>query len=320
MRVFYPLETVVRTAPLGLRCVDIATRSQVSEGLRVTALPSARPARESSAALTNSGFYSLQGLAGLHDFEFGSDEAATVSPPASPAGREFIVGFEDARGRYLPFALLLTLPRTKVVTTYLFSAPGRGSVPGLTVIRGGLRDSTRQLADGSLRPASFARVEAQYELTSPPTVYVGIADWRGEFALLLPAPNPLRPPAGVVVTSPNTSGRKTIAELIWPVTLNFFYQPQRQEFVSVNERGRAEVFAGQRDGVTDVAPERSVLRYAPLLSSLLSQSAAEVVADVSQPAAPSLAAEIGFGKELVVRTAGATDSCVLLVPAPVVSP
>src|ERR1700755_2049331 len=168
MRAFYPLETVARTTPLGLRCVDIATQSQVTTGLSVTAVPSDRRAREAQASLTRSGIYSLQGLPGMRDFEFSAEDSAPASPPVSPSGREFVVRVEDARGRYMPFSMILTLPRSKVVTTYLFSLPGRGLVPGLTVIRGSLRDSTRQLSDGSLRPAAFARVEAQYELTRPP--------------------------------------------------------------------------------------------------------------------------------------------------------
>ena len=321
MRAFYPLETVVRTAPLGLRCVDIATQSQVTAGLSVTAVPSDRRAREAQASVTRSGIYSLQGLPGLRDFEFAAEDPALASPPAaSPAGREFVVRVEDARGRYLPFSMILTLPRRKIVTTYLFSSPGRGLVPGLTVIRGSLRDGTQQLAGGGLRPAAFARIEAQYELTSPPTVYVALADWRGEFALLLPSPNPLRPPAGVSVTSPNTSDRKIIAQMKWPVTLHFFYQPQRQEFITTNERGQVEVITGQRDGVTNIAPDQSALRYTPVLASLLSQSAAEVLPTALGSAAPSLEAEIEFDKELVVRTGGAADSSVLLVPPAVVSP
>jgi hypothetical protein len=319
---FQPLETLARTAPLGLRCVDIATRSQVSAGLSVTALPTDRPARVSAAYLTRSGVYALRDLPGLREFEFGDDAPPASSPPPSPAGREFAVFVEDAWGRYLPYSMRLTLPRGRMLTTFLFPAPSRARASGLTTIRGSLRDATRPLADGSPSPARFARVEAQYELTSPPTVYVGMADWRGEFALFLPEPNPLKPPPGGTVTSPNTSGRQTLSQLRWPVTLRFFYEPQGQQFITTDERGRVAVLTGQTEGVTDQPPEAAPARYFPVLPSLLNQSAAEVfaVAGASGPPGAALEAEIEFGKDLVARTAGAQDSGVWLVPPSVVSP
>jgi hypothetical protein len=314
------LETLARTVPLGLRCVDIATRSQVSSGLSVTALPTDRPARPAAAYLTRSGVYALRDLPGLREFEFRDDPGAVTSPPASPSGREFAVFVEDARGGYLPYAMRLTLPRAQLLTTFLFPAPARPRSSGLTTIRGGLRDSTRLAADGSATPARFARVEAQYEATSPPTLYVALADWRGEFALFLPEPNPLRPPGGGPVTSPELPGRPIISELRWPVTLRFFYEPQGQQFITTDERGRVEVLTGQTEGVTDRPPDAA--RYFPVLPSLLNQSAAEVfaVAGASGPPGAALEAEIEFGKDLVARTDGAQDSGVWLVPPSVVSP
>ncbi|MDT5296272.1 MAG: hypothetical protein QOJ76_3152 [Acidobacteriota bacterium] len=323
MRLIYqPLETATRTVPLGLRCVDIATRAQVSGGLSVTATPTDGRARASVAFLTRSGFYALQDLPGLHDFEFGDDSLLDAAPSASPPGREFAVFVEDTARRYLSYGMRLTLPRRRLMTTFLFPAPSSARTSGLLAIRGGLRDATRPLADGSPGPAGFARVEAQYEDTSPPTVYVGLADWRGEFALFLPEPNPLRPPAGVSVTSPNTSGRQTISQLRWPVTLRFFYEPQGQQFITTDERGRVEFLTGQAEGVTDVAPEAGRTRYFPVLPSLLNQSAAEVipVAGASGPPAAALEAEIEFGKDMVARTQGAAGSGVWLVPPAVVSP
>ena len=79
---FRPLETLARTVPLGLRCVDIATRSQVSDGLNLTALPVERVARPVAARLTRSGIYALHDLPGLRELEF-TDSDATLSPPAS---------------------------------------------------------------------------------------------------------------------------------------------------------------------------------------------------------------------------------------------
>jgi hypothetical protein len=319
---FQPVETVTRTVPLGLRCVDIATRSQVSGGLLVAASATDRRARPTQAFLTRSGVYALEGLPGLRDFEFGDGRVVEASPPVSPPGREFAVFIEDSAGRYLPYAMLLTLPRRRMLTTFLFPAPSSRRATGLIAIRGSLKDTTRTLADGGASPARFARVEAQYEVTSPPTVYVALADWRGEFALFMPEPNPLKPPAGVNITSPNTSGRQTISQLRWPIVLRFFYEPQRQQFITTDERGRVEVLTGQTVGVTDVEPAATSPRYFPVLPSLLNQSAAGVfaVAGDSPPPASSLEAEIEFGKDLVARTVGAEDSGVWLVPPAVVSP
>ena len=319
--VYFPLETVTRTVPLGLRCVDISTQAQVAGGLSITATPRGRRARAAHASLTRSGVYALHNLPGLADLEFAAATPAS-SPPASPPGGEFVVLVEDAEARYLPYAMTLTLPRRTPLTTFLFSAPARERVTGLMSIRGGLKDGTRQLADGSLRPAAFARVVAEYETTSPPTIYVALADWRGEFALFMPGPNPLQPPAGVSATSPNVPGRQTVSQLRWPVTLRFFYEPQAQQFVTVDGRGRVEVVEGQQDGVTDVHPASAGLRYFPVLASLLNQSAAEVfeVAGASGAPAAALGAEIEYGKDLVVRTREAFDSGVWLVPPAVVSP
>ena len=320
--IYFPLETVTRTVPLGLRCVDIATGAQVAGGLSVTATPRERLARPAHAALTPSGVYALHNLPGLVELEFADVAPSPASPPASPPGSEFVVVVEDFESRYLPYGMTLTLPRRSLLTTFLFSAPGRGGATGLMSIRGSLKDSTRTLADGRLRPAAFARVVAEYETTSPPTIFVGLADWRGEFALFMPGPNPLQPPEGVAVTSPNAPGRQTIAQLRWPVTLGFFYEPQAQQFVTADERGRVEIVEGQQDGLTDVAPDSARARYFPVLASLLNQSDASVfeVAGASGPPAAALAAEIEYGKDLVVRTREAPDSSVWLVPPAVVSP
>ena len=312
---FHPLETVLRNVPLGMRCVDITTGGPVTGGLWVAATPNGGPARTVQASSTQSGFYVLQGLPGLHDFEFGLDSWPPGSPPVGspPGGKEFVVHVEDTEGRYLPWGTLLTLPREQVFTSYLFSAPSRVTVPGFAVVRGGLRDTTRTLADGSFAPAGFARIEAQYDLTSPPTIYVGLADERGQFALFLPFPNPLQPPAGITVASPNSPGRKTLADLKWPLTLRFFYQPTAQSFIRHLPQGGSEIIVGQQPGVTDVGAASGGRRtVVPDIASLLVQPAAEVFAASGDPSTAELLTVIEFGKDLVARTEG--DSDVRLAP------
>lgn len=310
------LETVLRTPPLGLRCVDIVTRSPVTAGLRVTAARTLRSGKTVAASATRSGIHVLQGLPGLHDFEYGVGGAVLASPPVSspPAGKEFAISVEDAEGRYLAYGLVLTLPRRDVVTTYLFSAPGRAAAPGFVAIRGGLKDKGRPPArDGALHPAGFARIEAQYVAANPPAKYVALADARGQFALFLPPPNPLQPPPGETVSSPNTAGRRTLAELRWPITLTFFYEPLNQKFICARADGRTELIEGQREGLTDAAQPGGGVRCVPDLPSLLVQSAARVYSDAGGPAAATLQATIEFGKDMVVRTAGG-DSNVWVAP------
>src|SRR6185436_5924276 len=152
---YQPLETVIRTPPLGLRCVDIATRAPVTEGLRITATLKNGAGKTVLATPTPSGVHAFQNLPGMHDFEYGVQNlASSISPPLTspPFGKDFAIQVEDNAGHFLPWGLVLTLPRPEIVTTPLFSAPSRLSVPGFIAIRGGLKDKGRPpRADGSLK-------------------------------------------------------------------------------------------------------------------------------------------------------------------------
>lgn len=301
MPTFQPLETVRRVAPLGLRCLDTLTQRPVFEGLSVKATPTSGTYKSVSAFVNRSGIFAFQGLPGLHDFEYGADASLLADPPiVSPArDKEFALRIEDTQRRFISIGLILTLPRREVLSALLFSAPNRARVPGFTVIRGEIKDATLM---ASLRPASFARIEAQYEVTNPPTIYAAIADARGQFALFLPSPNPFKPPAGVPVTSPNTSGRRTLSQLRWPLTIRFFYQPQRQKFICANARGQIEIVEGEPERVS--APTSEGRYCLPELASLLMQSAAGVFASTPAPAAETLQTEIMFGQDMVLRTVG----------------
>lgn len=305
MITYQPLETVIRTPPLGLRCLDVTTRAPVT-GLRVSATPREGAARTRMATTTPSGVHAFQALPGLHEFEYGAESFPLTSPPLAspPFGKEFAIKVEDAAGQFLPCGLILTLPRREVITALLFSAPGRSAVPGFIAIRGGLQDRGRPPhADGTLEPAGFAHITAQY---GPPgaTVYRALADARGQFVIFLPPPNPLLPPAGIAPSSPNTAGRRTLAELRWPVSLTFFYRPADQRFICTSPDGRTEIILGQQAGVTDLPQSASGLRCVPDLQSLLVQGAARVYASATSPPAATLESNIEYGKDLVVRTEG----------------
>jgi hypothetical protein len=306
MITYQSLETVIRTPPLGLRCLDIATRAPVATGLKVTATLKGGGGKTVWATPTLSGVHAFQGLPGLHDFEYDAQSVLLTSPPLTspPFGREFAIRVEDNAGHYLPWGLVLTLPRREILTTFLFSAPSRMAVPGLVAIRGSLKDKGRPLrADGTLEPAGFAHIKAQYNVPNS-AAYFALADARGQFVLFLPSPNPLLPPSGVAPSSPNVAGRRTMAELRWPVTLTFFYEPTKQNFICARADGRAEIIPGQQAGVTDVSQSASGLRCVPDLQSLLVQAAARVYATAAGPPAATLEPNMEFGKDLVVRTEG----------------
>jgi hypothetical protein len=258
------------------------------------------------ATPTLSGVHAFQGLPGLHDFEYDAENFPLTSPPLAgpPFGKDFAVRVEDTAGRFLPWGLVLTLPRREILTTLLFSAPARVAVPGFIAIRGGLQDTSQPpRADGSLAPAGFAHIKAQYNVPNA-IEYFALADARGQFVLFLPSPNPLLPPSGISPSSPNAAGKRTVAELRWPLTLNFFYEPAAQRFICTRADGRTEIILGQQAGVTDVSQSPSGPRCVPDLQSLLVQAAARVYATAAGPPAATLEPNIEFGKDLVVRTEG----------------
>jgi hypothetical protein len=312
MKAFHQLESVFHLTPLGIRCLDISTGVPVSAGLRVTATSTGFLARPVTALPTRSGGYALHNLPGLHELEYETDPTLT-SPPL---GKEFAIQVDDLEGRFLSWGVLLTLPRKEVLKAFMFSSPSRPKVAGLLVIRGALKDASRLGPDGSPLPAGYTRIEARH-LTNPPTIYVGLADARGQFALFLPFPNPLQPPAGALITSPNTPGRKTLSELRWPVRLSFFYEPGQQKFICAGPDGRLEIVQGQ-----STPPGR--LCVPELISLLRDQSAALIVRPVQGPPTSSLEVEIEFGKDTVVRTAsssqGDVDTSVWIAPQALSSP
>jgi hypothetical protein len=306
MTTYQPLETVIRTPPLGLRCVDMATQSPVTTGLRIGATLKNGAAKTVMATPTLSGVHAFQGLPGMRDFEYGDVSFPLTSPPLTspPFGKEFAIQVDDTRGHYLSCGMVLTLPRREIVTTPLFSAPSRVAVPGFIAIRGGLKNkSLPARPDGSLEAAGFAQIKARYN-TPNATEYFALADARGQFALFLPPPNPLLPPSGIAPSSPNVAGKRTVAELRWPLTLSFFFEPARQKFICRRPNGRVEIIVGQQTGITDVPQSSSGLLCYPDLQSLLLQAAARVYATTADPAAAILELTIEFGKDLVVRTEG----------------
>ena len=318
MAVLKRQEIFVRVTPLIVRCSDTATGQMVNSGLRLTAIPTQNLGVSVGAFTTASGLYGFEGLSGLRDygdFDEGSlPPGANAAPPVivSPAfvtpatKRSFLILVEDAAQRYLSWAVALTLPRRDVFPALLFAAPSQAAPPGFSAIRGAITNAARQ-------PASFARIEARYDPTALTPDGVALADARGEFALFLPQPNPLSPPGGAPITSPNTTGRLTIAQQLWPLTLSFAYAPTTQNFYCVRFDNHIETLDGA--GIALMAQRTAAgWNCVPDVQSLLTQAGVSAFQTADGASAATISIEMAFGKPTIARTTGGDGSVWLDVP------
>jgi hypothetical protein len=156
--------------------------------------------------------------------------------------------------------MLMCLPKDRLVEVPLFTAPARAVPAGLAAVRGELWDRA------SDRPASWAVITASPDGTT----YVGMADARGMFTLVVPYAGALPP----LVGSP-PGGGVDIGELSWPLTLQVYYQPALQR------------------PVDDAEP--------PDVRSILDQAPAEVY-DTLALHGPTVVRELRFGQDLVIAT------------------
>lgn len=186
------VETLTRFTPLGIRFWDPSSARPVREGLRVRAWPEGAAGSGRQAFRTVSGVYAFSGLPGLEAVEWG--EAPSSGPEVVPLQRRFVVAVEDPRGRFLPAAFVLDLPREErgpypaveagslpedsVPGVPLFSAPARPVPPGAAAVRAELRDA----ATGE--PAAHALLEVEVDGES----WLGLADGGGRVAVYFPVP------------------------------------------------------------------------------------------------------------------------------------
>jgi hypothetical protein len=293
------LETLVRTAPLGVRLLDVSTRAPATGALAVAVAPLDPPGPMRMGRPTGAGNHAFANLPGLRAYEWG-EWPENASPPR---GQRFVLWVEDDRRRYLSWAAPLTLPRSTLFQGLMFPLPARPPIPGLALIRGALIEDGPPGPDGHPPPARFARIEARLTANADP--FLAVADERGQFALYLPWPNPLQPPSGMPPSSPNTAGRAVLDELRWPVMLRFFYQPSAQRHLARDAGGRLEWRPGP-------APADGL----PELTGLLTQAEAT---PAGSPPLESPTVEIVFGREAALRGPGDTSE-LRLVPAPPTSP
>lgn len=207
---FTALEHVVRRAPLGLRCVDMADGQPVSdERLVITA----RHVSGSGSIFTAyrspiSGIYGFNSLPGLYNYEWDLKPASSFHIPVPPldAPQRTIITVEDRAGRYLPQVFQLLLPREQVELVPLFSAPARPVPASFGVVRATLWDSVNQQA------AAWALLTATVNGSN----FQAMADARGVVALWVLYPTRQ---FGIV------SGADAAWPLPVPVTITINYQP-----------------------------------------------------------------------------------------------
>lgn len=219
------IERLTLLAPLGVRFVDAATGEIVLDGLAASAYPLGHPDSSIPAFANMSGVYAWRGLPGMRQVEHGAGDAAFWQNP--PAKRTFTVQVIDLAQRFLPCSFAVEAPVKGIFTwpcgaaspptpplgVPLYSAPGRGAPAGMAVVRASLWDTTAQKA------AAWAVAEVYSDgllLAS------GMADNRGELALLFPYPEPQQFAPASPPDSPPSASRRALADQTWDLSLQVY--------------------------------------------------------------------------------------------------
>jgi hypothetical protein len=275
------LDTVTRTALLGVRFWDRVTGRPVSDRLEVVETTSG-----ARAVPNRSGVFVLHDLPGMRASEFGAgDDAFWASPPAIST-----IGFTvvDRLGQFLPFAftadvpfrglfaedcgLAASPPDAIVGGVPLFSAPSRIVPAGIAAVRAELWDVEAHA------PAAWAVLEVS---AGAGPVHRGVADAGGRTVVLLPYPEP------PWHSSSPPPGSRALSEQTWPLTLAVRYAP-------------AHGSPPLPDPASDVVPDLCSVLTQPTGTLLAADSPSTVLG-------PQI---LTFGRELVLRT---SDQSVLHV-------
>lgn len=261
---FEALETVSRTALLGVRLWDAVSGSAVSDRIQITELESGWTAIPNSSSVFV--FHDLPGLRAA------SYSAATgpfwASPPVHATFTFEVVDFNQ---RFLPFRFTADVPHDRLfvpacadagaLATPLHSSPGRPTTPGFAAIRADLWDVVNDI------PASWAVLEIDGVGNVP---WRGVADAQGRVLVLCPYPEPRwtgsSPPAG----------SQALSDQSWPVTFAVRYEP--------GTTGPLESPAAVAD-----------------ICEVLTQAAATLLSTVS-PESPLPTQTLIFGRELILRS------------------
>jgi hypothetical protein len=285
-----PLELSRLFTPLGIRFWDLTLNVAVTDGLAVYLQPANNPGRSLTAVRSSTGIYTFFGIPGMRAVEY--QDAAGFGPPRTFS---YVVTVEDKLTRFLPMMLVYTLDSTGALLVngvpdatrgprlaYVFSAPGRAAPPGVAMVRAQLADAI----DGGAAAWAVVRVQ----VGGHPEVWTGIADGRGQVAILFPYPLVEK----LTVGSPPGSGAGTGLQQTWPVTVQVRYNPAVLGFPLAN--------------VPDLEWPWTVT---PSLKTILEdQQPATVWPDTSTPLT-ELPAVLTYGQELVLRSAAPSPPSLL---------
>jgi len=280
-------DRVTVVAPLGLRFWDAVSESVVGESLIVYASSTDVPPRRIRAFMNPSGIHVFRDLPGLREFENGTGGAAFWAE--HPPRHEFIIEVEDRMRQFQPFSFRVRLPvrdvllwecdssrspSTPVAAVPLFSTPNRAVPGGFAVIRAELWDAVTE------SPAAGAMLEAVLPASSPVR---GLADREGRVAVIFPYPEP--PPetfASPPASPPHGAGMSMFSQA-WDVELRAYYAPR--------------------------LPTPAI----PDLCDALMQPEATLRAESTST--QSLGTQVlHFGRELIIRSAGAVNGRLLVAP------
>jgi hypothetical protein len=159
---------------------------------------------------------------------------------------------------------------------YLFSAPTRGTAPGISVVRADIWDRDND------RAAAFAAVQLSIHSQSGAETWTGIADDQGRVQLQFPSPLL----QSLSLGSPPGSSQGAPSSVTWPISVKVLYEPSQLRFP----------LAGLPD-------EPWPWNVTPSLKSILdAQSPASIWQNESGPPVGEWTGEITYGRPLVLRT------------------
>lgn len=269
--------------PLGIRFWDPATDSQVAHGLRVRAWPDGATWPVRTAFRTGSGIYAFQGLPGLRDLEYPAANGGGLSSP--PVQERFVVAVEDEQRRFLPVTLRVDAPFDGIYPTALaFSPPGE-ALPGFFLFSAPWRAAAalavvraELVRESTGQPAAHAVLELHVEGSG---LWHGIADERGSVAVFFPIP----PFQATLGSSPPGPQAPPQAQQ-WQVTARVLFEPDHLE--------------------TPAGADQ------PDLRTILTQAGGVLWAAAAGAPAAFLSATLTFGQDLVLRSAGLSETRLLI--------
>ena len=214
------IEQLTLVSWFGLSLWDQTTGSVVSDGIavRVSASPITERSQWQMAVLNRSGVFVVADL----------PRPDVTSPPT-----EYIVEVVDSSDRFVSFIVPVAAPDEwgfvipscsvapaaaspagRTVPLPLFNTPARNAPAGTAVVRATLTDAMTGTA------AAFAVVDVR---SDGRTLGRGIADERGEVAVMFAYPEPEPPPAWSPPGAP--SRPKPLTEQQWPIEIAVHYRP-----------------------------------------------------------------------------------------------